>query len=190
MRREDRLSWATKEFKAANLTYEIIEAVDGSLIESDRVDIDRGNMGCTLSHLKALKLAKERNLRNILICEDDIDFIQGIQQKFNDMINQLPVWWDVLYLGYNPVPFRQPMLLDFSRNLKRANSVLTTHCIGVNARMYQDLITKIETDTNRPIDVHHHDIQPYYNYFAVDPMLAFQRAGHSDIENKDVNYQK
>lgn len=39
------------------------------------VAIERGQVGCVLSHLEILKIAKERHYRNILILEDDFHFI-------------------------------------------------------------------------------------------------------------------
>ena len=34
----------------------------------------QGILGCTMSHLHAIKLAKERNYSNVLILEDDFQF--------------------------------------------------------------------------------------------------------------------
>ena len=34
----------------------------------------RGRIGCSLSHIKAYQLAKEKNWRTMLVCEDDVDF--------------------------------------------------------------------------------------------------------------------
>ena len=42
------------------------------------VKLANGALGCSLSHLKCLQQAKERNLDHVLICEDDITFFNPI----------------------------------------------------------------------------------------------------------------
>jgi GR25 family glycosyltransferase involved in LPS biosynthesis len=39
------------------------------------IKLPNGALGCSMSHLKCLQLAKERNLDHILIVEDDIIFL-------------------------------------------------------------------------------------------------------------------
>ena len=50
-------------------------------IEGERIDaikMDNGALGCTMSHIHCLKLAKSRNLPHVFICEDDITFFESI----------------------------------------------------------------------------------------------------------------
>ena len=40
----------------------------------DAIKVKNGRVGCSLSHLQCLLLAKERNWKYVFICEDDITF--------------------------------------------------------------------------------------------------------------------
>jgi hypothetical protein len=63
-RREDRLAQIQKEMEYMGWEYELFEAIDeGSYV------------GCTLSHLNILNIAKERNYESVLIIEDDCTFM-------------------------------------------------------------------------------------------------------------------
>ena len=187
-RREDRYKSFRQEFYRAGIDYEIVDAVDGKTLDNIPPE-KQGSIGCTMSHLKALKLAKKRNLRNVLICEDDVVFVEEVQLQFNKTIFQLPVYYDMLYLGHNPTISRTTQPTPYySENFNKAMSVLATHCYGVNGKMIDDLIEKVETDITRGFDVHCWDLQPIYQCFCCYPMLAFQKEGYSDIENKIVDY--
>lgn len=73
-------------------------------IESDNDwwtrEMKPGEIGCALSHYGTWKLIVERNLRGALILEEDFK-ASGV---FNQTIsNSLPIDWDMLYLGRNPL---------------------------------------------------------------------------------------
>jgi glycosyl transferase family 25 len=63
--RKDRLDHVLKEFEKLNIQGERINAVK----------TQTGAVGCSLSHIKCLELAKERDYDQIFICEDDITFL-------------------------------------------------------------------------------------------------------------------
>ena len=48
-----------------------------------------GCLGCLMSHVQVCKLALERNYKNILILEDDTEFIHNLDTlyKFSSQIN-------------------------------------------------------------------------------------------------------
>jgi len=65
-KRTDRREEIENELNNFNLDYERFEAIPTP---------ECGIYGCGLSHLSVLKLAKERNYKNILILEDDFQFL-------------------------------------------------------------------------------------------------------------------
>jgi len=65
-KRTDRRAEIENELNNLNLDYERFEAIPTP---------ECGIYGCGLSHLSVLKLAKERNYKNILILEDDFEFL-------------------------------------------------------------------------------------------------------------------
>jgi glycosyl transferase family 25 len=93
-KRTDRREQIEKELNDFGLTYERFEAIETKGF---------GILGCGLSHLGVLKLAKERNYENILIFEDDFTFLVSKEEfytKINDFFN-LKMDYDVCFLSYN-----------------------------------------------------------------------------------------
>jgi GR25 family glycosyltransferase involved in LPS biosynthesis len=41
------------------------------------IKLANGRVGCSMSHLRCLQLAKDRNYDHLLICEDDTTFLTG-----------------------------------------------------------------------------------------------------------------
>ena len=61
---QDRLEHATEEFKKMNI----------NPVRVDAIKKDIGAIGCTMSHIKCLEIAKKRDYDYVFICEDDIHF--------------------------------------------------------------------------------------------------------------------
>ena len=81
--RADRLEHAVQQFKLMEIEAERVNAVKTT----------NGAVGCTMSHIKCLELAKSRDYEYVFICEDDITFTnpellkQNLQQFYeNDEI--------------------------------------------------------------------------------------------------------
>jgi GR25 family glycosyltransferase involved in LPS biosynthesis len=62
-----------------------------------------GYLACLLSHLSIYKTAIDRGYKSILIFEDDILVHKNIKDLFKNVMNNIPLNWDVLYLGYLPL---------------------------------------------------------------------------------------
>jgi GR25 family glycosyltransferase involved in LPS biosynthesis len=63
--RKDRREQIEGELNKLGLKYERFPAIQ----------LNPGNVGCGLSHLAVMKIAKERNLKNVFIIEDDFQLI-------------------------------------------------------------------------------------------------------------------
>ena len=65
---------------------------------------EQGILGCGLSHLAVLKLAKERNYQNVLIFEDDFTFLvspETFREKIAHLFRENAIPFDVCMLAYN-----------------------------------------------------------------------------------------
>lgn len=93
--RKDRLDEITYQFKKMGIPNNLIQRVDAIY------DKDCGYMGCVLSHMKALKIAKQNKWKNVLIFEDD--FIFNIpKERFLFLLKTLYQYmdnWDVFMLS-------------------------------------------------------------------------------------------
>jgi ribosomal-protein-serine acetyltransferase len=77
-KRTDRREEIENELNNFNLYYERFEAIPTP---------ECGIYGCGLSHLSVLKLAKERNYKNILILEDDFQFLVQWENQIVGAVN-------------------------------------------------------------------------------------------------------
>ena len=77
-------------------------------IKADRfnaIKLPNGALGCSMSHLKCIEMAKENDWDHILIVEDDIHFLN--HDLFMNQINKffsLHKNWDVVLIAGNNVP--------------------------------------------------------------------------------------
>lgn len=164
--------------------------INQSLERFSAVKSDNGADGCRDSHIAILKIAKERGYKNILVFEDDCQFV-GTPNDFGAFCKQLNlVNWDIAYLGWNSHEPLQP----FDLNLLVAKEIYSTHAIAYNNTVYDRII---EADNFAHIGV----LDVYYREqlqkglsaktcFASYPLLCSQFNGHSDItgNTEDMGY--
>jgi GR25 family glycosyltransferase involved in LPS biosynthesis len=154
-----------------------------------------GAIGCSMSHLKCLELARDRGLTHLLVCEDDTTFLSPslLKSQLNKFLSKHS--WDVILLGGNNAA---PYVNVDDTCIKVANCQTTT-CYLVNERYFQTLINNIKSGlsqlvnepTNRflySIDKYWLQLQKKDNWYLIIPLTVTQKEGYSDIEKTYVNY--
>ena len=76
-RRTDRKEQIEQELNSFGLSYERFEAIEDNY----------GAVGCGLSHIEVLKIARDRNYENIIILEDDFTFLVSKEEFYNQLNN-------------------------------------------------------------------------------------------------------
>jgi len=142
-----------------------------------------GCLGCLLSHVQVCKLALERNYKNILILEDDTQFVHSIETlyKYCEQINNE---YDMLYLCGSHTNLGEKV----SENILKSKRTLTTgsYLITENAMKY--LVNNVQSYL-KEIDVFYGDeIQTRFKCYCVTPHITKQRDGYSDIQQGNVSY--
>lgn len=191
--RTDRLQHISEEFKTINI---------GGTLNIQRfnaVKTASGNVGCTLSHIKCLEIAKEHSYPFVFICEDDIQFTNPTiflenLTKFHQLYKN-GLEWDVLIVGGNTCPpFQQ--VSDFCL---RVLNVQTTTGYIVQNHYYDTLINNFkdglqhlirEPDKKNiySIDIYWKQLQNIHNWFITIPLTVNQYYDYSDIEERVVDY--
>ena len=204
-KRPDRWKQATQEFAKAGITnVQRYYAIDGNPMEWKYVPDGKtlnqikpqswdGAAGCMASHVNIWKMAKENNWKNVLIIEDDCDFIPELQNIFNERVKQVPSDWDLLYLGgihetrggvYKPE--------KISQHLVKAKRMITTTCYAIKNTCYDLAINTVLADEpwfHTAVDGYLGAyVQSQCNTYAFHPPLAWQRACFSDIVNGHRDY--
>lgn len=187
--RTDRLSHVITELKEIGI--ENPERFQG-------IQMSMGCVGCTMSHIKCLELAKSRGWSHVFICEDDIKFTNPslFLEKLKLFIDAS--WgWDVLVIGGNNMPPFQP-LSDFA---VRVFNIQTTTGYIVGAHYYDTLIEnfkegvgKLIREPNRKkefaVDIYWKILQKTDNWFFLIPPSVVQYCDYSDIEEKVTNFER
>ena len=155
-----------------------------------------GRVGCTISHLKCLEIAKEMDLPHILIIEDDIQFLEpSVFKKQLNIFLKSGTKWDVILLAGNNVP---PYIRVHDCAIKVGHCQTTTGYI-VNRHYYDTLMTNIRDGLGRllqhpqnhnafAIDKFWIQLQKRDKWFLITPLTVTQREGYSDIEQRHLNY--
>lgn len=177
--RKDRLELAYKEFESLGITegINVISAVKNEI----------GCRGCLESHILIIKKAKEMGLKNILVLEDDVVFLEKDMDYYKNMIEEVKALpeFHLLYLGANTIQ-KLSREGDF---LLKAKECLTTHAICYNFSIYDKIISDYDNNKIHILDAYlRHEIQPMNKSYISNRLCATQRNGYSDIEKKDVNY--
>ena len=184
--RKDRWDESKQEFEKYNLKVERIPAISGKSMNLEFPDeIREGAVGCSLSQLFALKLAKQYELNNFLLLEDDIQFSSDLNDVFPEIIKQVPSDWDMLYLGGQH--FHGMNLEKINENVFKCEYTLAAHSVAFNKTVFDRFINKL-IDVTKPCDVHYAESHKEINAYVIIPHLTWQRGSYSDIENANVDY--
>ena len=120
-----------------------------------------GRIGCSLSHLKCIQMAKEQNIECVLILEDDVSFLlpEEFIQNVNKFLSNPQNKWDVLLLAGNNLP---PFTTNDEVSIRVTHCQTTTGYI-VRQHYYDTLISNIKAGVAKLMK------NPEYQYyFAID----------------------
>ena len=186
--RKDRLEHVNSEFKKMEIDAERVNAIK----------MNTGAVGCTMSHIKCLELAKQRDYEYVFICEDDITFrnpelFKRNLQRFyeNDDIN-----WDLLIIGGNNVPpFQQ--VTDYCARVFYCQTttgyVVKKHYYDTLLKNFRESANGLMREPNNPstyaLDMYWKRLQLQDFWYMITPPTVTQYESYSDIENRNVNYE-
>ena len=160
------------------------------------IKLPNGALGCSMSHLKCLEIAKQNDWESVLIIEDDIKFLNPtlfVSQlnKFFELHND----WDVVLIAGNNVP---PYEKIDDTCVKVTRCQTTTGYI-LKKNYYNTLIDNIRNSINNlikdptngflyAIDKYWFALQQKHNWYLIIPLTVTQREDYSDIEKRSTNY--
>jgi GR25 family glycosyltransferase involved in LPS biosynthesis len=188
--RPDRLQHVTLELKKMNIEAERINAIK----------MAEGAIGCTLSHIRCLELAKERQYPHVFIVEDDITFLQPdlLSENLKKFEENLELQrWDVLIIGGNNCP---PYTKVNDYCIRAFNNQTTTGYI-VKSHYYDTLIQNFKESAQMlmrnphnkrefALDMYWKRLQQTGVWLMIVPATVTQYQDYSDIENRVVNYDR
>jgi len=186
-KRVDRRERCNLLFKKYNLKFNYFKAIDGNNLKHLSSVLNKGAIGCCLSHYKIWEDIVIKNNKISLITEDDVIFHDDVLQLFKLYYPEVPSDWNLLYFGGNHC---KQKLNFISNHVHKLSNTYTTHCYAITLECAKYLINKFNLDTilTKQIDVNLADVQKEISCYGFYPHLAWQDNGFSDIENKIVDY--
>lgn len=143
------------------------------------------DIGCALSHINALKMARKMNYPNVLIMEDDAVW-GNVAKGYTIFENLVKNSYDVIMLGGN--------YPQFDKQTYRVMFSYGAHAYLVNSSYYDTIINSAERAIKKKegyqIDVVYSELQKTDNWYIVYPPLVIQGKSFSNIALEQVNYSK
>ena len=175
-RRTDRMEKLVPQLERLGIEYERHSAVDGKELGIDPISAG------TMSHVQVLKKYKEQK---VLVLEDDAQFVDDFNEKFEEVMQTLPNNWDIFYLGAL-LPKDTGKVLPVNQHWTR--QVMTTgsqaYCINpARTRHFTDNLDGYEWYIDIGLRVFAENFNPY----IAQPNLVTQFPSYSDLRGKDVN---
>jgi len=166
---------------------------------------ERGILGCCLSHLAVIEMAKEKDLDYVVILEDDIQFLQP--EKYNKMLidfrnfvesNSLD--YDVLLIATNILD-KVSGVIPINNYIYRVGASYSAAGYIVKKHYYDKIIANykeglrllIENPTvsgKYEFDVYWIKLQMVDKWLVLYPRTVNQRESYSDILNCMTDYTK
>ena len=151
------------------------------------------SIGCTLSHVNVLKLARERAYPAVLLFEDDFEFLVS-KEVVDDVFAHLPEDYDVVMLSYNLLRSE-----PYNDRFVRVLEAQTASGYIVHSRFYDRLIATLEEGyqlflANPHVhwlyinDQYWKRLQPESRWYASRIRIGKQRPGWSDLGQAIVDY--
>lgn len=156
-----------------------------------------GAWGCLRSHSNIVEnvineqVIKRTKVSNILVLEDDVEFISNPLPMLNAFLDNMPSDWDQIYLGGQHR--MDPIMTKFSR-IFRGTCVNRTHAYALNNKVYEkfyahinhapDYIGRPNHHLDHQLEVAH--MRRDWNVYCPPIWYAGQSEGQSDVCNQEV----
>lgn len=190
--RTENMDLISEEMKYMDWSFERFEAINRN-----------SYMGCTLSHLEIIKIAKERGYKRVMVIEDDCIFMPYAKSFLNKLENQI---CDIDFSVFNVTPTinrnvniseKYNLLLDIT-NLPAKTNPNLTEIFATNMMIYDESIYdhmfNISTtaftsgDYYFPIDGYLANfIYPNFQSYSPAVPIAPQRRSYSDVSHGVYN---
>lgn len=193
--REDRKVFVETELKKMKWKYERFNAIKH----------EKGIIGCCLSHLRVIEMAKEKDLDYVVILEDDIQFLQP--EKYNKMlidfrnfIESNSLDYDVLLIATNILD-KVNGIIPINNYIYRVKASYSAAGYIVKKHYYDKIIENykeghklfMENPTvcgKYEFDVYWIKLQMVDKWFVIYPRTVNQRESYSNILNCMTDYTK
>ena len=158
--------------------------------------------GCTLSHRRALAMARERGWQTVLILEDDV----AMDGSFSSQLEAIALTlkrnedaWQICYLGFtDPVtPCRVLDPIDANHQLFEISGCNCAHAYLIKPKLRDWILGQLPEEKliwpwlarHRAIDRWYmRNLSRHFHVTCISPALVNQETGFSDIAQRETDY--
>jgi hypothetical protein len=162
------------------------------------IKTSNGAIGCSMSHLKCLEMAKKSDAPFVFICEDDIQFLDAplFLKQLETFCENIKLDWDVLIVSGNICPpFQQ--IGDYCVRLANCQTttgyIVQNHYYDTLIANYREGIKMLLSNPNNKrefaIDIYWKRLQGSGRWYMITPPTVVQMEGFSDVEGRNTNYK-
>jgi len=160
------------------------------------IRMNNGAVGCSMSHLKCLEIAKDNNWEHVLIVEDDITFLDPtlFVNNFTSFLNNNKSFDVALLAGNNVPPYVRvdDTCIKISRCQTTTGYIVQRHYYDTVIKNIREGILKLMHEPDKhvlyAIDKFWFCLQEKDNWYLITPPTVVQREDYSDIEKRPTNY--
>ena len=186
-RRTDRRNEIEEELNNMGLQFERFSAIE----------TDNGTIGCGYSHLSVLKLARDGGYKNVLILEDDFQFLVD-KPEFEDYLTKLfnnSHKFDACFLSYGCMTSEEIPEASYIKRVLDSQTasgyIVNQHYIPVLIKLYEKSIPLLESTEqhwNYANDTAWKPLQKTDMWICFDKRIGKQRASFSDTFGRYMEY--
>lgn len=162
------------------------------------VEKENGALGCSFSHLKCLEIAIKNDYDYVLICEDDITFLNRVKflTNVNKFLNSGLQWDMALIGGNNMLPYKpvNDFCIQIFNCLTTTGYIVQKHYYNTLLSNYKEGILQLMKNPNEKtkyaIDKYWLKLQQQDKWYLIIPPTIVQQPDYSDIEGKVTNFTK
>jgi GR25 family glycosyltransferase involved in LPS biosynthesis len=181
----DRQSYIKDHFYKNNIEFDFFVSIDHKLLSADVISSTEKSL--SLSHLNCVINAKLNGYKSIMICEDDINFVDNIEENFNDFIKNIPLDWNFLQIGNQIWAEKWLKRKYISENLYKFEWGTGSHCIGINSNSYDLLINNFKK-LDVPVDFMYYKLYSELNCYSPKNSLADALSKNDHVNHYDTKY--
>jgi len=186
--RPDRKQHVEKQLQSIGINAQRFNAI--------KMNNGNGALGCSMSHLKCLQIAKKLNWDHVLIVEDDIQFLNPelFKTQFNTFLETHTNFDVVLVAGNNIPPYQNidSTCVKVSTCQTTTGYLVLNHYFDTLIENYKTGIQKLMKEPEKhvlyAIDKYWFSLQKKDIWLLIIPLTVTQREDYSDIEKRPTNY--
>jgi GR25 family glycosyltransferase involved in LPS biosynthesis len=182
-RRPDRWAAVRRQFDRAGLSVARLAAHDGAVLTPpEQWRHSRGAYGCALSHLDAVRAARDAGCESVLIFEDDLELAPDFAGRLPGFLAAVPEDWAAIYLGATHAEDPRPVV----PGVVRLTESYGTWAYALRNTHFDEFIALLEP-MNRFADEVTRILQRRHPYYCAEPPLAWDTCDYSDIYEAEID---